>query len=457
MNPSLPSPTPEPPQPPVGRLDSDPAPFATRRALILAAMQAAGGGALLLPTAREQRRNRDTHYPFRFDSDFYYLTGFTEPDAWLLLRTFAEPRAVLFCRDRNPEQEKWDGFRLGVERAAAALALDDAFPLTELDTRMPDLLAGAANVWAPILEHEAVDARLRLWKSALERKTRQGVTPPQAWYDVRALIARFRQIKDRYEIACLKMSAAIAATAHRAAMQITRPGVSEAALEGKILATFRELGAEGPAYPPIVASGANACILHYVENRATIPDGALVLIDAGCEYRGYASDITRTFPANGRFSGAQRALYEIVLAAQNAAIAATRPGAPFAAAHDAATRVLVEGLVDLGLLSGEVDTLIAEKRHLRFYPHRTGHWLGLDVHDVGPYQIDGQSITLQPGMVTTIEPGLYIDPAEDIPRDFWGIGIRIEDDALVTETGCTLLTRDVPVAIDEIEALMRGG
>ncbi|WP_459826634.1 aminopeptidase P N-terminal domain-containing protein [Hydrogenophilus islandicus] len=437
------------------RLESDLTPFATRRQLILAAMEAEGGGALLLPTAQEQRRNRDTHYPFRFDSDFYYLTGFTEPDAWLLLRTYAEPRAILFCRPRDREAEKWDGRRLGPEEAVEALGVDAAYPLSELATRVPELLMGAANLWVPLLECDAVDSLLRQWKTALAAKSRQGVSPPYAWLDARALIARYRLIKDPHEVACMRISAAIAAEVHCAAMRAARPGVSEAALEGVILATFRARGAEGPSYPTIVAGGANACILHYVDNRAVIPDGALVLIDAGCEYHGYASDITRTFPVNGRFSGPQRALYEVVRAAQEAAIAATRPGAPFSAAHDAATRVIVEGLLSLGLLAGDPETIVAEKRHQRFFPHRTGHWLGLDVHDVGPYQVAGEPVVLQPGMVTTIEPGLYIDPADDIPRDFWGIGIRIEDDALVTATGCELLTRGVPVAIDEIEALMR--
>jgi Xaa-Pro aminopeptidase len=238
-------------------------------------------------------------------------------------------------------------------------------------------------------------------------------------------------------------------------MVAARPGLSEGVLEGILLATFRQGGAEGPSYPPIVAGGTNACILHYTENRAAIPEGSLVLIDAGCEYRGYASDITRTFPVNGRFSSAQRVLYELVLSAQEAAIAATYPGAPFDAPHEAAIRTLVRGLVDLGLLRGSVDELIAAKDYLRFYPHRTSHWLGLDVHDVGTYRDGNDPVQLAPGMVLTIEPGLYIEPADDIPPDFCGIGIRIEDDALVTDTGVELLTRDVPVAIDAIEELMK--
>jgi Xaa-Pro aminopeptidase len=440
---------------PISRLETDITPFIDRRQRLLAEMEAEGGGALLIPTAREQVRSRDSHYPFRFDSDFYYLTGFTEPDAWLLLRTHGEPHSILFCRARDPVREKWDGLRLGPERAKEVLALDAAFPLSALEEQLVELIAGAPTLWAPLFEAEATDAVLRRLKTALASKSRQGVVPPERWHDARALIARHRRIKSPWEIERMRQSAAIAAAAHRAAMVAARPGLSEGVLEGILLATFRQGGAEGPSYPPIVAGGANACILHYTENRAAIPEGSLVLIDAGCEYRGYASDITRTFPVNGRFSSAQRVLYELVLSAQEAAIAATYPGAPFDAPHEAAIRTLVRGLVDLGLLRGSVDELIAAKDYLRFYPHRTSHWLGLDVHDVGTYRDGNDPVQLAPGMVLTIEPGLYIEPADDIPPDFCGIGIRIEDDALVTDTGVELLTRDVPVAIDAIEELMK--
>lgn len=440
--------------PPISRLEEEITPFAERRARVLAEMAATGGGALLLPTAREQVRNRDSHYPFRFDSDFYYLTGFTEPEAWLLLRTHAEPQTVLFCRPRDKSCEQWEGVRLGPERAVEALGVDTAFPVSELEAKLPELLAGASTLWAPLLEDPETDAVLRHVKSQLAAKSRQGIMPPEGWRDARALIARHRRVKSPWEIARMTKSAQIAAAAHRAAIAAAYPGINEAALEGVLLATFRQHGAEGPSYPPIVAGSANACILHYRDNHTVIPDSALVLIDAGCEYRGYASDITRTFPVNGRFSGPQRALYEVVLAAQQAAIDATRPGVPFDAPHEAATRTLVTGLIELGLLHGEVDALIAEKAHTRFYPHRTSHWLGLDVHDVGAYREGQAPVLLVPGMVLTIEPGLYIEAADDIPPDFWGIGIRIEDDAVVTEAGCMLLTRDVPVAIDAIEALM---
>ncbi len=444
-----------PDTPLISRLETDLTPFIDRRQRLLAEMEAEGGGALLIPTAREQVRSRDSHYPFRFDSDFYYLTGFTEPDAWLLLRTHGEPRTILFCRARDPEREKWDGLRLGPERTKETLAIDAAFPLSALDEQLVELIAGAPTLWAPLFEAEAIDAVLRRLKAALAAKSRQGVTPPEQWRDVRTLLARHRRIKSPWEIERMRQSAAIAAAAHRAAMVAARPGISEGELEGILLAAFRQGGAEGPSYPPIVAGGANACILHYTENRAAIPEGALVLIDAGCEYRGYASDITRTFPVNGRFSGAQRVLYELVLAAQEAAIAAARPGVSFDALHEAATRTLVTGLVDLGLLRGSIDELIAAKAHTRFYPHRTSHWLGLDVHDAGAYRDGNNPVQLAPGMVLTIEPGLYIDPADDIPPDFHGIGIRIEDDVLITDEGVELLTRDVPVAIDAIEDLMR--
>ncbi len=439
----------------VGRFHADLTPFHRRRTRVLDAMRAHGDSALVLPTAPERIRNRDAHYPYRFDSDFYYLTGCTEPQAWLVLRTFAEPQAVLFCRPRDAQRERWDGRRVGVDAAASVFGVEAAYDVGELPEKLPELLAGAETVWAPIFENEAWDSRWRAVQTALAAKQRQGIQPPASWRSVRQLLAPMRLVKDEFELALMRQAAAIAAEAHRRAMLAARRASSEAELEAVLLAAFRELGAEGPSYSPIVAAGANACVLHYTQNDAAIRDGDLVLIDAGCEYAGYASDITRTFPARGRFTGATRDLYALVLAAQEAAVAATRPGEPYDAAHHAAVRTLVDGLKTLGLLAGDTEGLIEQKAFERFYPHRTGHWLGLDVHDVGAYRQGEEPTRLAAGMIITVEPGLYIEPADDIPVAFHGIGVRIEDDALVTENGCTLLTRDVPVAIDEIEAWMR--
>ncbi len=442
---------------PVGRYHEDLSAFAKRRASLLTQLEAAGGGALLLPTAPERIRNGGTAYPYRFDSDFYYLTGYLEPDAWLLLRTHESPRSVLFCRDRDPEKELWEGRRLGVAAVPQALGLEAAFPLAELDAKLPELLAGAPALWLPLAENEEIDARLRRLLAALRTKARLGPPAPDTLHDARALIARMRRVKDAFELELMQRSATIAAHAHRRAMRVCRPGLHEYALEAELIAEFRRHGAQGPSYPSIVAGGANACILHYTDNRARLQAGELVLIDAGCEYDGYASDITRTFPVDGRFRPPQRLLYDLVLAAQEAAIAAIRPGATFDEPHQTAVRVLTQGLLDLGLLSGSLDEALERQTYKRFYMHRTGHWLGLDVHDAGPTHENGQPVTLVPGMVLTVEPGLYVPEADDVPRDFWNLGIRIEDDALVTEKGCRLLTRDVPVAAEAIEALMQHG
>ncbi|MCX7946631.1 MAG: aminopeptidase P N-terminal domain-containing protein [Hydrogenophilus sp.] len=435
-------------------LESDLTPFQQRRQRLLQHLESDGAAALLLPTAPERRRNRAVYHPYRQDSDFYYLTGLTEPGAWLLLRTHAEPRVILFCQPRDPKEERWNGERLGPERAPHLLAIDAAFPLTELEQKLPDLLAGVRTLYVPLLEDLDTDAPLRRLKQNLLARQRDGIDPPATWRDVRLLLARHRQIKDPHEIAALEQSARIAVQAHLTVMRAARPGTTEAQLEAILLAQFREAGAEGPAYPPIVAGGPRATTLHYTLNRYPIEPDHLVLIDAGCEYRSYASDITRTFPISGRFTPPQRELYQLVLTAQNAAIQTLRPGALITDPHDAAVRTLVEGLIALNLLAGDPDELIRCKAYERFYPHRTSHWLGLDVHDVGPYAIDGRPTPLQPGMVLTIEPGLYIQPADDIPSHYWGIGIRIEDNVLITETGHRLLTRDLPVLPADLEALL---
>jgi Xaa-Pro aminopeptidase len=457
-------------------------PFASRRRRLAEAMRQAGGGVALLPTAPEQRRNGDGDYPYRFDSYFHYLTGFDEPGAWLVLD--ADGRSTLFCRARDAEREIWDGLRLGPEAATAVLGVDAAFPLEQLDARLPELLAGRAAVWSPFGVHAGLAARIDSWLDGLRGRARLGVQAPPALRNLCLPLDEMRLVKDAGEIATMRRAAQISAGAHARAMRFAAAqlraqpaGVPEYAIEAELLHEFRRHGAQSPAYPSIVAAGANACVLHYAAGATLLRPGELCLVDAGCELDGYASDITRTWPADGRFSPPQRALYDIVHAAQAAAIAATRPGARKQDAHWAAVRVIAEGLLDVGLLSrdrdGDVEAVVASAAYRRYYMHGTGHWLGREVHDVGEYlsleeapaeEPDGMggrivrrpSRRLVPGMVVTIEPGLYVRPAEDVPERWWHIGIRIEDDALLTAQGCELLSRDVPVAADEIEALMRG-
>ncbi|TSE30613.1 aminopeptidase P N-terminal domain-containing protein [Tepidimonas taiwanensis] len=456
--------------------------YAERRARLAA--QLGDGGIAIVPTAPQRLRNRDSEYPFRFDSYFYYLTGFTEPNAWLVLT--AEGRAILFCQPKDAEREIWDGYRLGPEAAPAALGIDEAYAVDELDARLPTLLENRHTVWYPFATHAGLESRIDGWLQKVRARVRYGVLCPEAQRDLCRPLDEMRLVKDAHELDVMRRAARISARAHVRAMQrcaaMIRAGedVREYHLEAELLHEFRRSGSQSPAYGSIVAAGANACVLHYRADAAPVRDGDLVLIDAGCELDGYASDITRTFPANGRFSGPQRDLYELVRAAQQAAVDATRAGARFADAHDATVRVLAQGLLDLGLLDrhrvGGVDDVIEQRHYFRFYMHRTGHWLGLDVHDVGSYvepsevgqfderrdPLSGEVIRnrpsriLRPGMVLTIEPGLYIRPAEDVPERFWNLGIRIEDDAIVTNSGCELITRDVPVEPDAIEALMRG-
>ena len=439
---------------------TDMSPFVTRRQRLLEQMQAAGGGVAILPTAPEVMRNRDADYPFRFDSDFYYLTGFIEPEAWLVLVAGDTPRSILFCRNKDIEREIWDGYRWGPEAARERFAMDEAWGVDELDTRLPALLANQPAVFSPLGE-PVIEQALGKWLKAVRAKARTGVSAPARFQDLRALVAEMRLIKDASEIDTMKAAAAISARAHVRAMQRSRPGWREYQVEAELLHEFRRSGSQAPAYGSIVATGANACVLHYRAGDAELRDGDLLLIDAGCELDGYASDITRTWPVNGRFSGPQRDLYQLVLDAQQAACAATRPGARWNEPHEAATRVLAQGMIDLKLVQGSLDGVLESGAHTRYYMHRTGHWLGLDVHDVGEYREPGYGEgrpwrTLQPGMLLTIEPGIYVRAGdEQAPAHFHDIGIRIEDDALVTPHGHELITRGVPVAIDEIEALMR--
>ncbi|MCI1005307.1 Xaa-Pro aminopeptidase [Herbaspirillum sp. C7C8] len=445
----------------------DASPFAARRARLLASLQQAGGGVAIIPTAPEVMRNRDADYPYRHDSYFYYLTGFTEPEAVLVLVAGQENRSILFCRDKNLEREIWDGYRHGPQAAQQMFALDAAHPIEELDKNMPALLSDARAVYYALGQDEKRDAQLQRWLQGVRALARSGVSAPGAVVDVSVLLDDMRLFKDPYEIDVMKRAGIISAEAHCRAMRICRPGLREYHLEAELLHEFRRNGSQYPAYGSIVATGANSCVLHYRAGDAEIKDGDLVLIDAGCELDSYASDITRTFPANGKFSGPQKALYEIVLAAQAAAVAETAPGKRFMDGHDAAVRMLAQGMLDTGLLDkskvGSLDDVIEKGDYRQFYMHRTGHWLGMDVHDVGDYRdpatADGNKPwrTLQPGMVLTIEPGIYVRPGEGVPEQFWNIGIRIEDDAHVTPSGCELLTTGVPSKVEDIEALMRQG
>jgi Xaa-Pro aminopeptidase len=423
--------------------------YASRRRRLA---EATGAGVAVVPTAAERVRNRDSHYPYRFDSHFYYLTGFTEPEAVLVL---AGGRSILFCRERNEEREIWDGFRYGPEAARERFGFDEAVPIAKLDEEMPRLLEDQPALYYPMGADSGWDARAIGWLNAVRAKVRSGVAAPERLQDVRAIIDDMRLHKDVHELGVMRRAARIAAAAHRRAMQRTRPGRAEYEIEAELLYEFRRNGAQFPAYSPIVAGGANACILHYVANDAMVRDGDLLLIDAGCELDGYASDITRTFPVSGRFTAAQREVYEIVLGAQRAALETVRAGRAWNEPHDAAVRVLAQGMIDLKLLPGSLDEALETESYKRFYMHRTGHWLGLDVHDAGEYRREGKWRPLAPGMVLTVEPGLYIRAAADVPERLRDIGVRIEDDVLVREGGCEVLSAEAPKRIDDIEALMR--
>jgi Xaa-Pro aminopeptidase len=436
--------------------------YAARRARLLAQMQP--GAVAVLPTAPEVARNGDSEYLYRHDSYFYYLTGFTEPDSTLVLvaaRGDQPARAILFCRQKNIEREIWEGFRHGPDGARAAFGFDAAHAIEDLDGEIGKLLADAPALYYALGSNAALDAQVKLWLGNVRRLARSGVTAPTCAIDLLPLLDEMRLIKDAGEQALMLRAAGISSAAHARAMRAARPGMFEYELEAELLYEFRRNGAQAPAYNSIVAAGANACVLHYSANNAQVNDGDLVLIDAGCEFDGYASDITRTWPVNGRFSAPQQRLYELVLAAQSAALKAIAPGLPYSGAHEAAVQVLAQGMLDLGLLDknkhGSAADAIADKRHLQFYMHGTGHWLGMDVHDVGQYRdtsvADKPSRALQPGMVVTVEPGIYVRPAEGVPEEYWNTGIRIEDDVLITAGGHTILS-DAPKTVADIEQLM---
>ena len=432
----------------------NPSEFKRRRRQIMSMM--GPGSVAILPTASEAVRNHDVHFPFRPDSDFYYLTGFGEPEAVMVLvpgRPHGE--YILFCREKDPGKEVWDGFRAGLEGAVSDFGADDAFPITDLDDILPGLLEERERVFFAMGSDPAFDKRVSDWVGQVRSRARAGVHGPIEFLALDHYLHDMRLYKSRAEAAVMRRAARLSAKAHMELMRRCEPGMHEYQLASVFSHHCQWNGADQLAYPSIVGGGNNACVLHYVENSQPLEDGDLVLVDAGCELECYASDITRTFPVNGRFSEAQRALYELVLAAQIAAIDKARAGAHWNDPHRAAVRVLTKGLLKLGLLRGSLAKALKAKSYTRFYMHRTGHWLGMDVHDVGDYKVDGHWRELEPGMVLTIEPGLYIPKgAKGVAKKWQGVGIRIEDDVLVTRAEPDVLSRDAPKTVEQIEALM---
>jgi len=428
--------------------------YRKRRDAVLKSMrERSGGGVALVPTAAEVPRNRDSLYPFRHDSYFYYLSGFPEPEAVIALVADAEgDRHVLFCRERNEEREIWDGFRYGPDAAKEIFGFDEAHPIAALHDKLPEIASNRPALFTPLGLFELWDRKVTELLNEVRNRVRTGVAAPDEVVDVRATLDTMRLVKDEHEVALMRRACAISSAAHRRAMGATRPGMFEYQIEAELLHEFLREGAQAVAYSSIVASGPNACVLHYRDNNRQMNDGDLLLIDAGCEYQGYASDITRTFPVNGKFSGPQKAVYEAVLAAQLACIDAVKPGASFHDYHAVAERVLAQGFIDLGLVAGSLDAVLESGSYRQFYMHRAGHWLGMDVHDAGLYQVRGESMRLVPGMVLTVEPGAYIRPAANVPEAFWNIGVRIEDDVLVTADGVDNMTAGAPKSVAEIEA-----
>ena len=409
----------------------------------------------IIPAASEVVRNRDVHYPFRQSSDFAYLTGFPEPDAIAVIAPGRKGGGyVLFCRPKDPEREQWDGARAGVEGASGDYKADQAFPLADLDTQMPDLIGGRETLYVPLGGDPSFDARVMGWLRAVRSKARSGISAPEVFVNLGSVLHEQRLRKSTAELEVMRRAARISADAHRRLMQVCRPGRLESDLEAEFHHHCASNGARHQAYPPIVGGGANACVLHYVANGDPLKDGDLVLVDAGCELDGYASDITRTFPVGGRFSPPQRELYELVLEAQQAAIAAARPGNRWDQPHQAALKVLTKGLKGLGILEGKLPKLIKDEAYKPYFMHKTGHWLGMDVHDVGRYKDKDGWRLLEPGMVLTVEPGLYMPDDDKVPEVYRNIGIRIEDDVLVTAHGNEVLSADAPKRVDEIEAVM---
>lgn len=428
--------------------------FAQRRQQLMKNM--GPGSVAIVSAAPEYLRNGDAHYSYRQNSNFYYLTGFSEPEAVLvLIPERAQGETILFNRVRDPAQELWTGRRAGQEGACKNYGADEAYPISEFVNKLPELLTGCHRVCYPFGLHELLDKQIMGVVNNLRQRQRKGVVTPLGFVNLEHLVDEMRLFKSVAEIAAMRKAAEISVQAHKSAMQICKPGMIEYELEAEILREFYRQGSRAPAYTSIVGSGENSCILHYNDNNAEIKNGDLVLIDAGCEYEYYASDITRTFPANGRFSVEQRAVYEIVLRAQLAAIAAIKPGASWDLPQEICVRIITEGLVEIGLLKGKVEDLIAQKAYFQFYMHGSGHWLGMDVHDVGSYVADGTWRKFEAGMTFTVEPGIYIAPnIPNVDKKWWNIGVRIEDDVLVTSNGCEVLSQALPKTVADIEALM---
>ncbi|MDO9053941.1 MAG: Xaa-Pro aminopeptidase [Gallionella sp.] len=426
--------------------------YAQRRRRLLNQMQR---GIAIIPNASEKQRNSDADHPYRFDSSFYYLSGFAEPESVLVLVAGEQPQSILFCREKDREREIWHGYRSGPDAAQEKFGFDAAYPIAQLDEKLTELMSNQPTLFYPLGADAVWDRRILRLRGSIQEKTRSGILAPDEIRDVRTLLNEMRLFKDTHELDILRRAAAISTAAHKRAMQFTRAGQFEYQVEAELLHEFCRNGARDPAYTSIVAGGANACVLHYIENNARLQDGDLLLIDAGCEFKGYASDITRTFPVNGKFRPEQKDVYEIVLAAQTAAIAAALPGNNWEAPHNAALRILAQGFIDLKLCHGTVEGVLESESYKRFYMHRTGHWMGMDVHDVGDYRIGDQWRNLQAGMVMTVEPGCYIRPADDVPLALWNIGIRIEDDVVITATGNEVLTDAAPKTVYEIEEIMR--
>lgn len=428
--------------------------FQQRRSQLLSKM---GEGIAIIPTAQEALRNRDSHYAYRFDSYFYYLTGFKEPESVLVLIAGKENKSILFCRDKDLEREIWDGFRYGPDAAKEQFGFDEAYSINQLGEYVPKLLGNQAKLFYSLGADTRWDARIAGWLNAVRDLVRTGVSAPSDITDIRQLVDVMRLVKSPYEQDLMRRSASIAAAAHNRAMKFTRPNKQEYEIEAEFLHDFYRNGAQSPAYTSIVAGGANACTLHYNANNSILNEGDLLLVDAGCELDGYASDITRTFPINGKFSAAQRDLYELVLNAQLAAIAVAKPGNPWNTPHEAALDILVQGFIDFKLCKGSKDEVLESGSYRQFYMHRTGHWLGLDVHDAGEYKDRaGNWVLLEAGNTLTVEPGCYVRPAENVPEHFWNIGIRIEDDVLITKASNEVLTKNAVKSVTDIEAMMAG-
>lgn len=427
--------------------------FARRRRALMGMMDE--DAIAILPAAPEAIRNRDVAYPYRQDSDLLYLTGFAEPEAVAAICPGREHgEFVLFCRERDPTREVWNGRRAGVDGAVATYGADDAFPIGDIDEILPGMIEGRERLFCTMGRYAEFDRRVMHWVNEVRDQVRSGSHAPTEFIALDHVLHDMRLFKTRGELRAMRKAARISVAAHERALRACRPGMHEYELEAEFWHEFRRNGAE-PAYGLIVGGGANGCVLHYVTNDQPLADGELVLIDAGCEYDGYASDITRTFPVNGRFSDAQRHVYEIVLAAQKAAIEAAVVGNHWNDPHETARHILVQGLIDLGLLEPPVDSRIEDESYRRFFMHRTGHWLGMDVHDVGDYKVDEGWRLLEPGMCLTVEPGLYIAAADDIPAALHDIGIRIEDNVHITREGNEVLTSALVKEPDDIEALMR--